>query len=382
MSIRVRRVVSSWFVVMLTAVVVVGCDLSTRADDDDQAIEEGTAAFQFLQLQQDLDKSRNIAFVPDAFYDDQSVLADRPQIVGQERLPGAAAQWTVSAAVVDSLRHQRLFNTVRKKHLTATSSGRFQWRNERPGVGSMIFENCTRAGEDVYGSDRVAIRFGTQFLEYGGGQAGLRLQDERVCDFRIIPSQSGFVPAGSDHQTFAIYSITANRYLVYRAGFSPLRIGGGLVWTETANGRPPGGVVARADFVPDDLFFLSGDDYAVVYLTIRNIGNVTTSGSQQEMKVTVHGQEWNFLVTPPVAPGATVRDHFILRMHLRPCELVTVDLDTNDELKFQIGEGAFSNDSVFANDKRTFYARDLNASSDRINDPPVRSLDCEPIRAY
>ena len=77
MSNRVRRAVSSCLVVVLTAMAVVGCDLSPRANRDDQPIEEGSTVFQFLQLQQDLDESLNIVFVPDESYGDQSVLGNR-----------------------------------------------------------------------------------------------------------------------------------------------------------------------------------------------------------------------------------------------------------------------------------------------------------------
>jgi hypothetical protein len=237
-------------------------------------------------------------------------------------------------------------------------------------------------GEDVYGSDRVAVRFGRRFLAYGGALTGTKLETERVCDFRLIPSQSGFVPAGSSHQAFAIYSITANRYLLYSPLASSLGFGTGLLWMPTGDGAPPGGVPARADFIPVDLFFLSRDDYSVVYLTIQNIGNVTTSRSQQEMKVIVQGQEWDFLVIPAVASGAKITDHFIFGSRLVNCDLVTVALDTKPGLKFQIGRGAFSNSSVFVNDKRTFYGRDLDPPRGRVPDPPVAPLGCEPPRAH
>lgn len=77
MSTRVRRAVLWGFVVMLTALVPAGCELSPRANDDDQPIEEGSTVFQLLQLQRNLDKALNIVFVPDGSYGDQSVLANR-----------------------------------------------------------------------------------------------------------------------------------------------------------------------------------------------------------------------------------------------------------------------------------------------------------------
>src|SRR5207253_2857961 len=102
--------------------------------------------------------------------------------------------------------------------------------------------------------------------------------------FRLIPSGAGLVPAGSGNHKFAIYNMVNNRYLVYQ--------GGSLVWQEL--GGPPGGPVASADFVSVDLFVIVGTNSAgrptqVPYLTIKNIGNVRSMASQQELKVTVCG---------------------------------------------------------------------------------------------
>lgn len=285
-------------------------------------------------------------------------------IVRDHRGPGAAAQWKIAAPQVDSLNLHNLYNTERQKHLSTNSSGNLQWIDASPGSGKVIFENCTRAGEVIYGSDRVAVRFGQKFLIYAAGAAGVDWTGdrERGCEFRLIPSQAGFVAAGSGDGKFGLYNIPANRYLVYKPQLLP--VGGllGLRWNETESGKPPGGTSARADFVPVDLFFTMGTvgdrKIQTVYLTIRNIGNVASSGSQREMKVTIRGQEKEFRVLTPLAPGATLRNPLALSSFLAHCERVPVELDTNRGLKFQVGKGAFPNDDVFANDKMVLVARD------------------------
>src|SRR5262245_17315890 len=206
--------------------------------------------------------------------------------VGQEvrdhrYTPAAMAQWTIDCGPVDSVSCNRLYNTARAKHLTAGSSGDLFWDTISPGHGTVIFENCTRPGETVYGSDKVAIRFGQRFL-IAKGPAGRGWADDREsgCQFRLIPSSAGFVPAGSRGGAFAIYNMQNNRYLIYASS---------LIWQEKRDG-PPRGTLARADFVPVELSFItSGSDsnYTIPYLTIKNIGNVPSSASQREMKVTI-----------------------------------------------------------------------------------------------
>jgi len=285
--------------------------------------------------------------------------------VGQEvrdhrDTPGALAQWTVGGDLVDSLSFKRLYNTARAKHLTAGSSGDLFWDTISPGNGTVIFENCTRPGETVYGSDKVAIRFGSRFL-IATGPAGRDWAGDREsgCQFRLIPSSAGFVPAGYRGGTFAIYNMQNNRYLIN----SPFLIWNSLIWQEKRDG-PPRGTLAGADFVPVDLSFVTGTigdkKYTIPYLTIKNIGNVPSSASQQEMKVTIRGQQVDFLVIRPVAPGAILRNPIRLNGTLSHCEVVPVELDTNSRLKFQIGPGGLPNDSIFANDRKTLYARHLN----------------------
>jgi hypothetical protein len=120
-------------------------------------------------------------------------------------------------------------------------------------------------------------------------------------------------------------------------------------------------VPARADFVPVDLFFLDGSvgnhRTQTIYLTIENIGNVASSRSQQEMKITIRGEEMELRIFSPVAPGASLRKSLALSVFLRQCERVVVELDTSSDLKFQVGQGAFPNEDVFANDKVVLTAR-------------------------
>lgn len=56
-----------------------------------------------------------------------------------------------------------------------------------------------------------------------------------------------------------------------------------------------------------------------------------------------------------VEPGASLRGIVKLTRPLPSC--ATVVLDTNPTLKFQVGQGAFSNDDVFANDRKTLAAQ-------------------------
>lgn len=280
--------------------------------------------------------------------------------VGQEvrdhrYTPAAMAQWTIDGGPVDSLSFNRLYNTARAKHLTARSSGDLFWDTISPGNGTVIFENCTRPGETVYGSDKVAIRFGQRFLiAKGSAGRGWASDRESGCQFRLIPNSADFVPAGGSRGgTFAIYNLQNNRYLIYSSS---------LIWKEARDG-PTRGTLARADFVPVELSFVtsrSDTNSITAYLTIQNIGNVPSSASQQEMKVTIRGQQVDFLVIRPVAPGAILMNPIRLNGTLSHCEAVNVELDTNSRLKFQIGPGGLPNDSVFANDRKTLYAQHRN----------------------
>ena len=307
-----------------------------------------------------------------------------PVVRDHRETPGAAAQWTIDGGPVDSLSFHRLFNAGRRRHLALPSPDRLVWEETRPGMGRVFFENCTRPGETIYSSDRVAVRFGSTFVTPGPGAAPLVAADGRACDFRLVPSARGFVAAGSGDRTFAIYSISANRYLVYRAVPTPVGVPAALTlrWQATSTGRPPGNVAARADFVAEDLFFTASsaaDPKPTVYLTIRNIGTVASSASQREMKIRVRGQEKIFVVLRPVAPGATLRNPLRFDGVIGHCEHVPIELDTRDGLKFQVGQGAFPNDEVFANDRKTLRARDTRAAE---HAPPGRvvGINCAPDR--
>jgi hypothetical protein len=298
------------------------------------------------------------------------------QIVRDHREPGEAAQWKIDGSPVDTLTLHTLYNTQRLKYLAASgSSGNLAWENKRPPASpDVIFENCTRAGEVAYGSDRVAIRFGTRFLMHPTGSAIVdwTSERERGCEFRLIPSEHGFAPAGSGDGKFAIHNTALNRYLVA----SPA-----LRWQKTESGKAPSSVSARADFVPVELFFTSGmwagKKTQGVYLTIQNVGNVASSASQREMKVKVRGEEKDFLVLQPVAPGAVLTNPLRLSAFLAQCERVTVELDTNQSLKFQVGQGAFSNADVFANDKKLMIARQRGGPTPD-EKPGGAVVDCEP----
>jgi hypothetical protein len=186
-----------------------------------------------------------------------------------------------------------------------------------------------------FGGDFVAFRNGSPVLQPSG----------RSCEFRLIPSGLGLVSAGSGDGKFAVYSTRGNRYLVYKDS---------LRWQETSNGQPPRGVAARADFVPVDLFFTSP---STVHLTIKNIGNVASSASQNEMQVRIKGQERTFVITQPVPPGGTKQNPLPFDGPLGRCAQILVELDTNPDLKFQVLQGAFPNDDVFANDRKMMPAR-------------------------
>jgi hypothetical protein len=211
-------------------------------------------------------------------------------------------------------------------------------------MGQVSFENCTRPGEVVYGSDLVAIKLGGKFVAYRNGSPVLQPSD-RSCEFRLIASEPGLAPAGSGDGKFALYSMRGNRYLVYRDS---------LQWHETSNGQLPHSVNARADLVPVDLVFTSP---MTVYLTIQNIGNVASSASQNEMQVRIKGQTRTFVVAQPIAPGGTKQNPLPFRGPLDHCDRVLVELDTDPAVKFQVLQGAFPNNDVFANDRQMTPAR-------------------------
>jgi len=270
-------------------------------------------------------------------------------VVRDHRVPGEAAQWTVDGGAVGSLGFYRLYNTQRRKHLGGSASN-LSWEDTRPGMGKVFFENCTRPGEVIYGSDLVAIRFGGAFVAFRNGSPVLQPSD-RSCEFRLIPSGLGLVSAGSGDGKFALYSTRGNRYLVYKDS---------LRWQETSSGQPPRGVAARADFVPVDLFFTSP---STVHLMIKNIGNVASSASQNEMEIRINGQPQTFLITQPIPPGGTMQNPLRFNGPLGHCDQILVELDTNPNLKFQVLQGAFPNDDVFANDRKTMPARQTGTAA-------------------
>lgn len=265
-------------------------------------------------------------------------------IVRDHRVPGEAAQWTVDGGAVGSLSFHRLYNTQRRKHLGWSRSSP-AWEDTRPDMASVFFENCTRPGEVIYGSDLVAIRFGSVFVAFRNGSPVLKPSLTRSCEYRLIPSRFELVPAGSGDAKFALYSTSGNRYLVYRDS---------LRWQATSSGQPPGAVAARADFVPVDLFFTSPSS---VHLMIQNIGNVASSASQNEMQVRINGQPRTFVITQPIPPGGTKQNPLRFDGPLGHCDQILVELDTNPNLKFQVLQGAFPNGDVFANDRKTMPAQ-------------------------
>lgn len=290
--------------------------------------------------------------------------------------PSAFAQWTTDfkGAPIDSLNFHRLYNNVRKKHLTTTGgdydvSGDLSWGTVPGGRGTVFFENCTRPGEIIYGSDIVAIRFGRRFLS-STGKGALEWKNDRSasCEFQLIPRSSGFVPVGSGDGTFAIYNIRYHHYLIYESTllldprYTLLLLDPKytLVWRD---GAPPGGILASADFIPISLLFnmpKSGDNSTVAYLSIKNIGNVRSSDSQQVMKVNVYGQQLDFLVLHPVPPGGILQGPIVLKGRLVPCMPVLVQLDTDLKLKFQlVGRAGLPYQSVFSNDKKILTAEAL-----------------------
>ena len=284
--------------------------------------------------------------------------------VVKAQAPTGSAQWSVDSGIVSSLQHHRLFNSKTQKHLFRKSDGNLDWKTEAAGQGTAFFENCTRPGEVIYSSDRVALRYGREFL-IATGPSGRGWTSDRAagCQYRLIPSGAGFVPAGSGDKKFAIFNLAINRYLVRTDS---------LIWKEI--GGAPGGEVARADFVPVELFYtvgtVGGKTHYTAHLTIKNIGNVRSSASQQEMMITILGIPKTFLVLQPVEPNATLRNPIALSGP--PPRCVLVELDTRPGLKFQILPGGLPNDFVFANDRRKLPARNLNGPN------PNVQIQCEP----
>jgi hypothetical protein len=282
--------------------------------------------------------------------------------VVEAQAPAGSAQWSIDSGPVSTLQHHRLFNSKTQKHLFRKSDGNLDWKTEAAGQGTAFFENCTRPGEVVFSSDRVALRYGQEFL-IATGPSGRGFTSDRAigCQYRLIPSGAGFVPAGSGDKKFAIFNMANNRYLVRTDS---------LIWKEM--GGAPGGEVARADFVPDALSFTVGSDgKSNAQLFIKNIGNVRSSASQQEMKFRFLGKEMVWLLLQPVEPGASVRKVITVPGTLPRC--VLVELDTNPQLKFQILPGALPNDFVFVNDRKNMNAKRLGSSSTTVQIP------CEPV---
>ena len=282
--------------------------------------------------------------------------------VVQAQAPAGMAQWSVDSGLVYSMNH-RLYNTKTQKHLYRKTNDELDWKTEAAGNGTAFFENCTRPGEVIYSSDRVALRYGSKYLVATGPTTrGFHTNREVGCQYRLIPKGAGFVPAGSGID-FAIYNMTNNRYL-YR--------GSSLGWKDM--GAAPGGSVASADFVPVELFYTVdtvGTTIYTAYLTVKNIGNVRSSASQREMKVRLLNQEFNFLVLQPVVPGAILRNP--IPISTAPPQCVLVELDTRPDLKFQVGRGALRNDFVFMNDRRKLFARNTSGTTGNT------AVQCEPI---
>lgn len=296
--------------------------------------------------------------------------AHQPTVRDHRNLPREAAQWK-SDGIVDDLSFRRLLNTKRGQHLSSERSGSVTWANVAPGRGKTKFVNCTRPGEVIHSSDLVSVQFGSESLIYSPGDVRLRA-GQPSCEFRLIPSGAGLVPAGSGDSAFGIYSVQTNRYLVFE--------GGGLRWVAPPSGRAPEDVRAYADFIAAELVFTEGTWNGTrtqsVYLTIKNIGTVASSKSQRELKVRVAGAPLDFLIVNAVAPGAVLRNPIRLPKLLKHCEIVSVELDVDRDLKFQIGQAAFPTATVFANDTARLYARQLN----RQETPSVRDAGCGPDR--
>jgi hypothetical protein len=283
--------------------------------------------------------------------------------VVEAQAPAGSAQWSVDGGPVGTLGFHRLYNSQSQRHLVRKSNGSLDWATEAAGRGTAFFENCTRPGEVAYGSDRVALRYGTEFLIASGPAGRGWTSDRKVgCQYRLIPGGVGFAPAGSGNHNFAIYNISNNRYLVRTDS---------LIWKEM--GGAPGGVVARADFVPDALdYTFKSDGYSNARLFIKNIGNVPSSTSQQEMKFNFNGQKMELVVLKPVEPGASVIKVIRVPGVLPRC--VLVELDTNTEIKFQILPGGLPNDFVFLNDRRNMLARRIGSSTTNDQIPCERTV--------
>jgi hypothetical protein len=284
--------------------------------------------------------------------------------VAEAQAPAGSAQWSVESGPVSTLQFHRLFNSKAQKHLVRRSDGELDWKKEGFGEGRVFFDNCTRPGDVAYGSDRVTLRFGSEFL-IATGPSGRGWTSDRAiaCQYRLIPSRAGFVQPGFGDQEFAIYNMANKRYLVRTDS---------LVWKEM--GGVPGGEVARADFVLNTpLLYSFHNGESQFRLSIKNIGNVSSTVAQREMSFKFRGQQMEWLLLQPVEPGASVVK--VITMSGRPPRCVLVELDTDPQLKFQMLPGGLPNNFVFLNDRKNMNTREIGRSA------ATAEIPCEPVAA-
>ncbi|UCD28922.1 MAG: DNRLRE domain-containing protein [Planctomycetota bacterium] len=275
-----------------------------------------------------------------------SLATPRPQPTPRQSPARSDVQWTIgSRGGIDSTEFQDLSNIHQKGYLEygERSFGiNLVWGNGVLGR-SAFFENCTRLGDPIYGSDLVAIRVawpgvrGKHYLAYGSRSSGINLvwSEDQACQFRLVSRQgSKFGPTGSEDGLFAIYNVKHNAYLVY----GERSFGINLKWRKAP---APHTTEARVDFVPVSIFYMN---QKTVYLTLKNQGNVASTSARFEMEVMIAGEEHTLTILRPVGPGETLRNVPIsLDKPLSLCEKIKVAIDIDKVFQTK---GMFGNDVV------------------------------------
>ncbi len=257
-------------------------------------------------------------------------------------------QWRVLLGPsIDTLRFHNLSNDNHSGVMTYGSREygiNLVWKTNTPATQTDVFffENCTRPGDPIYGSDLIAIRVSrgprdTAYFTYGTRSNGIDMvwAEERACEFRFVNrANADFAASGAADGGFAIYNTRKRAYLVYGVRDRGIN----LQW-RTAS--PPVSVQAKADLVPIRLRWVGGQ--AVV--TVQNQGNVPTTQARNEIKFKVASRIFTKVLTSRLAPGDSKDFVYALSgLSIEDCQPVTVQVDV--DRVFQSGSGVFNNDLV------------------------------------
>lgn len=279
-------------------------------------------------------------------------------------------QWRVSTGKGDitTLNYNNLINENHKGVVTYGSRKygiNLVWSN-KPLYKTQVylFENCTRPGDPIYGSDKIAIRVSrgptnTGYLKYGARSNGVHLiwSKQRECEFRFIsrPNLSFSATASTDGK-FAIYNTSNKALLVY----GKRKRGINLKWRSTAE---PTVVEAKADLIPAGFHWIGNQ--AVLF--IKNIGNVPTTRARNQLEISVNKRKFNVTIVEAIEPGQQKKFiRHLSDMQINECHPVSVQVD--GKRNFQSGRGVFDND--LAQLQATVYKKD------RV---PRHQLECGPV---